>query len=143
MILVLICSFVLFFEVNDYRKYKEEKHNFYYYFSKVRVDFEGTITLNSKDTIVSLNNDNVTINSTPIYYSKDSGKIILPSNMEIVYAYKLNPMYKLGKFSKIYYKGNYLYINSEAGEGRIYDSFLYDGNNLYVFLEETTLFVGE
>lgn len=143
MILILICSFVLFFEINDYRKFKEEKHDFYYYFAKQRMDFEGTITLNSEDNIVSLSTSNITIDSTPIYYANNDKQVLLPKNMEIVYPYKNNPMYKLGEFSKVYYKNNYLYINSEAGSGRVYDSFLYDGNDIYVFLEDTSVFIGD
>lgn len=143
MLLVLICSFVLFFEVNDYRKYKEEKHDFYYYFINDRIDFEGNIILNSNDNIISISADNLTFNSTPLYFAKEGSQMILPADMEIIYPYKGNPMYKLGKYSKVYYKGNYLYINSEAGNGRLYDCFLYDGNDLYVFMENTSVFVGD
>lgn len=141
LILILVCLFVLFFEVNDYRKIREEQHNFYYHFISSRVDFQGKIVLNSMDAIVSLESSNVTLNSTPVYYSDYDDKFILPSNMEIVYPYKNNPMYKLGKFSTIYYKNNYLYVNAEAGIGRLYDCFFYDGTDLYVFIEGTTIIV--
>lgn len=143
MVLILICAYVLFFEVNDYRKFKEEKHNFYYYFTDKRTNFDGKITLNSKDNIVSLSADNVTINNSPVYYKNNKGQVILPSNMEIVFPYKNNPMYKLGSFSKVYYKGSYLYVNSEAGSARLYNSFLYDGQDLYMFLEDTSVFIGK
>lgn len=141
LILILVCSFVLFFEVNDYRKIKSEQHDFYYYFISDRIDFKGNILLSYQDNIMSLENENVTLNSTPVYYKNDSDKMILPENMEIVYPYKNNPMFKIGKFASIYYEGNYLYINSEAGKGRLYDCFFYDGENLYVFIEKTTLIV--
>ena len=38
---------------------------------------------------------------------------------------------------------NYIYINSEAGIGRLYDCFLYDGEDLYVFTENTSIVVDE
>jgi len=141
LILILVCLFVLFFEINNYRKIKEEQHNFYYYFSTSRIDFQGKILLNYAEGIISMESDNVTLTSTPIYYNDNDDKFILPSNMEIVYPYKNNPMYKLGKFSTVYYKNNYLYVNSEAGIGRLYDCFFYDGEDLYSFIEKTTIIV--
>lgn len=141
LVLILICLFVLFFEINDYRKIQEEKHNFYYYFSTERIDFEGKIVLNSNDTIISLASNNVTLTSTPVYFTDENDKLVLPFNMEIVYPYKNSPMYKVGEFSKIYYKNNYLYINFIEDKGRLYDCFFYDGEDLYVFVENTTIIV--
>jgi len=143
MVLIFICSFVLFFEINHYRNIKSERHDFYYYFLGNRIDFEGDITLNYKDTILSLNADSIVVTSSPVYYTNYEDMMMLPSEMEIVYPYKTNPMYKVGKFAKIYYKKNHLYINSEVGVGRLYDCFFYDGQDLYVFIEPTTILVGE
>lgn len=143
LVLILVCLFVLLYEINDYRNIKTEKHNFYYYFTSSKIDFEGDISLNSKDTIISLDTSGVSINSSPVYYSTHNDRVILPANMEIVYPYKNNPMYKVGKFSKIYYRNNYLYINSEAGIGRLYDCFFYDGEDTYLFIEDTTVIVND
>jgi len=141
--LLLVCAYVLFFEINDYRKIREEKHDLYYYFISQKIEFEGTLSVNGADRIVGLKSDNVAINSTPVYYSDYPNEVILPGNMEIIFPYKRMPMYKLGSYSKLYYKNNALYVNSESGNGRIYDCFLYDGQNLYVFLERTVIKVGE
>lgn len=143
LVLILICSFVLFFEINDFRNIKSEKHSFYYYFANTRVDFNANITLDIHDKIMSLDSNRITVNSTPIYFKDHNDRVILPANMEIVYPYKSIPMYKAGKFSKLYTKNNYMYINSEAGIGRLYDCFLYDGEDLYVFTEPTTIMVDE
>jgi hypothetical protein len=143
LVLILVCSFVLFFEINDYRDITTEKYDFYYYFSSSRTDFNGSITLDTKGVIISLDANNVAINSTPIYYEKKENGMILPENMEIVYPYKNNPMYKIGKLSRLYYLNNYIYIKSEVGKGRIYDCFLYDGNDLYVFIDDTTIIVDD
>lgn len=142
LILLLVCSFVLLFEINDYRNIADETENFYYYFASTRVDFEADITINSKDRVLNVSNESITLTSSPLYYSDSDDQMLLPKNMEIVFPYKVNPMYKLGSFSKIFYRGNYLYINAEIGIGRLYDCFLYDGQDLYVFLENTTIFVG-
>lgn len=143
LVLILICLFVLFFEINNYRKIQEENHNFYYYFSSDRISFEGKIVLNSNETITSLLANNVTLTSTPVYFDDHNDQLLLPSNMEIVYPYKNIPMYKVGEFSKIYYKNNYLYINFLEGRGRLYDCFFYDGEDLYVFVENTTVIVND
>ena len=143
LVLLLVCAFVLFFEVNDYRKIREEKYDFYYYFIDKKINFEATITINGQDRIMGLTSNKVTMDSTPVYYEDYPGTVILPSNMEVVYPYKKMPMYKLGAYSKIFYKNNALYVNSEAGYGRLYDCFLYDGENLYFFIETTTIEIGE
>ncbi len=143
LLLILICSFILFFEINDYSSVKSETHQFYYYFTTNRIDFEGNVTVNVNETILSIQNDSVALDSTPIYYNDYDGLLVMPNNMEIVFPYRKNPMYKVGKFSKLYSKKNYLYINSEAGIGRLYDCFFYDGKDLYVFIENTTVVINE
>lgn len=143
LVLILICAFVLFFEVNGYRRVKSELHQFYYYFTATRIDFEGNVVLDKSDKVLSLQNNNITINSSPIYYKEYKDEVLLPENMEIVYPYKNNPMYKVGKFSKVYLNKNYLYINSEAGIGRLYDCFFYDGEDLYFFVEDTSLIIND
>ncbi len=142
LILLLVCAFVLFFEINGYRTIQEKSYDFYYFFANRRLDFNGKILYNAKDKILSLESDGITLSSTPVYY-KDQDQMILPSAMEIVQPYKSSPMHNLGTFSRIYYTGSYLYANIENGVGRLYDCFLYDGNDLYVFLEDTTVFIGE
>lgn len=142
LILLLICSFVLFFEINGYRSIQESTIDVYYYFANVRIDFNGKILYNSKERILNLEGDNIILTSTPVYYNNQD-TMILPSNMEIVQPYKNSPMHSLGTFAKIYYRGNYLYANIENGIGRLYDCFLYDGNDLYVFLEDTTVIIGD
>ncbi len=142
LVLLLVCSFVLFFEINGYRTIQEENFDFYYYFANQRLDFNGKVSFNSKDKILSLSSEGITLSSSPVYYS-NTDAMILPSNMEIVQPYKNSPMHSLGAFSKIYYRGSYLYANVENGIGRLYDCFLYDGNDLYVFLDDTTVIIGE
>lgn len=142
LVLVLVCSFVLYFYVNEYRKYKTVESDFYYYYSKTKVEFKATLTLNSKDKVLSIEKEGLDLTSYPIYYD-NSDKMLLPKNMELVYPYKSKSLYKLGEFSELLYKGKYLYTNSEYGIGRLYDCFLYDGNNLYVFIEPTTIFVND
>lgn len=142
LILVLICSFVLFSHVKEYRKYKTVESKFYYFYSNAKVDFSAQVTLNSKDKVLSVEKEGLDLTTYPIYYLEEKN-LILPKNMEIVYPYKFKALYKLGPHSKLFYKGKYLYINSEFGVGRLYDCFLYDGDNLYVFVEPTVVYVGD
>ena len=140
LILVLICSFILFFEVNDYDKYKEEKQDLYYYYFDKRYDFKSKIVLNAKNVIMSVERDEETLRNIPLYY-KNSNAMVFSENLEIVYPYKNSPIKKLGKYSKIYYMNDHLYVNSEAGIGRLYDCFLYDGIDTYIFIEDTYVII--
>lgn len=143
LILLLVCSIVLFVEINNYRDIKIQNKNFYYYFSNEKIDFAAEVATNSKQTVISIKNENISFNSSPLYYYDSNNMMLLPSNMEIVYPYKNNPMSKVGEFATISNNNKYIYINSEAGSGRLYDCFLYDGNDLYVFIENTTVVIGE
>ena len=143
LVLILICSFVLFFEVNEYRNITKEEVDLYYYFTTLRTDFNASVTKDSNDLIIDLKSENVSIDSTPLYFKDNENQMILPYNTEIVYPYKHYPMYKTGKYSMVYSKNGNIYINSEAGKGRLYDCFLYDGENLYTFIEETTIKVDD
>lgn len=141
LILILVCSFVLFFEVNEYRNITKEEYDLYYYFSTDRTNFHGTVTKDVNDLVIDLQASNVTINSTPIYYQNNDKQMLLPKNMEIVYPYKNDPMYKTGRYSVLYQKNGNMYITSEAGKGRLYDCFLYDGEDLYTFIEDVTVVI--
>ena len=143
LVLLLICSFVLFFEVNDYRNIITQDYNMYYYFSKERTDFNAIFTYDVNEQIIGIESNGITLNSTPLYFKDNEKQMVLPENMEIVYPYKNNPMYKLGKYSKIYIKNNFMYIKSENDIGRLYDCFLYDGEDLYVFVEDVTIMVDD
>lgn len=140
LLLVLICSFVLFFQIKEYRNYKIITEKFYYYFASTKVDFSATIKMNSKDKIISVENEDLEIDKYPIYY-KNSNKMLLSKNMEIVYPFRNKPLYKTGNYSEISNKNDYLYINYELGFGRLYDCFLYDGDDLYVFIEPITIII--
>lgn len=142
MILVLICTFVLLFYVNEYRKYKTVESNFYYYYSKNKVDFTANVTINSKDKILSVQKEGLDLTLYPLYYQEED-KMVLPKNTEIVYPYKSKSLFKLGTFSEVYSKKEYVFVDSEYGQGRLYDCFLYDGDNLYVFIEPTVLIIGD
>lgn len=141
LILILVCAFILFFEVNNYRKIKQEKIDFYYNFAGTKVEFNGKVLYDSDGKIMSINSDNIVLTSSPLYYLNNNDKVILPSIMEIVYPYKVSPLYKLGVYSYIYYVGKSLYVDSEKSSGRLYDCFLYDGKDLYFFIENTSVVV--
>lgn len=141
LILLLICSLVLFAEINNYRDVKTTQQSYYYYFSTDKIEFNADVTTTAEDVVVSIENENIVLDSSPLYQLESTNIMILPSNMEIVYPYKNDPMYQVGEFSKVEQSNKYVYINSKAGYGRLYDCFLYDGNDLYVFVEDTTVIV--
>lgn len=142
MILVLVCTFVLLFYVNEYRKYKTVESNFYYYYSTNKIDFTAKVTINSKENILLIEKEGLDLSTYPIYY-KDEERLVLSKNIEVVYPFKSKSLYKLGYFSEVYIKDNYIFVNSEYGKGRLYDCFLYDGDDIYVFVEPTVIMIGD
>lgn len=121
--------------------------DYYQYFYGIREEYSGEMevvkTDNQKQLI--LENDKVIhLDSTPIYYKDTLGKVILPSKMEVVYPDK-GAIYRIEEFTNIIQDSKVMYakrLKKEKIKG-INNAFIYDGNDLYFFLEETTITVGK
>ena len=48
-------------------------------------------------------------------------------------------MSKITRFSNLYKEGETIYVQSQGKKDSLENAFLYDGGDLYLFLEETTI----
>ena len=112
----------------------------------VRLDYTGRTTIERDDEsgVLTLKNNGKkeVLDSAPIYFSENKNKILLPAQKIVVYP-KVKKWGKSGFNTVIERDSNGSYIANVRGhEVDVTDSFLYDGNNTYVFLEPMTLTIG-
>ena len=120
---------------------------YYQYFYGIYEEYSGKLEIfeqeNSKQLVLE-DGKIIYLDSTPIYYKDTLGKVLFPSKMEVVYPEK-GKVYMLDDFSNIIQDSNVMYAKRLKKDNKksINNSFIYDGEDLYFFLEETTIKVGK
>lgn len=141
-ILVLVVSLVVFFK-NRLTEFVLEEHDFYQYLSGIKYEYSGNIKLSNNNDITELlfNDVIVTLDSTPLYY-KDEKKVIFPKTMSIIFPLSNVTQYKVNYFSSILEEEDSLYLIEGDRKEVLSNCFLYDGDDLYFFTEETKISIG-
>lgn len=138
---LLIILFVIVFISGLMRKkiteIKIENVNMYQYFGTQRFDYNTSFILDHNNAITELkiNGETVTLDSTPFYYANEK-KVLFPTNMSVVFPKSGGIQYKLKYFSYADGTGLDNYLKNGSLNTLVSDVFLYDGNDLYFFLEE-------
>jgi len=117
---------------------------FYQYVGERRQEYVGEIELNKEGEITTLKTRgiNLELDSTPMYYQKES-KALFPEGMEIVYTIENAIPYRMPRFSSILKESNTVYAEVGTKQIPLENCFLYDGTDLYFFIEPTTIEVGD
>ena len=130
------------------KEYKSNRYAYvsevevYQYFSGIKMEYVANISRNKKDVILEYENKDsaVSLDSTPVYI-KDKENVVFPKEMSIVFPLK-DEQYQVNALSEIY-KENGLYYLNIRNLNESYDHvFFYDGGNLYFFVENVILVVG-
>ena len=97
-----------------------ENHSFYQYFFGKKVEYDGNFKLTRKNDITELEikDKQIQLDSTPIYY-KDIENQVIFTNMKL--------------------ENETVYLKNKEQEKSLQNSFLFDGNDLYFFLENTKI----
>ena len=141
LMIVLFVSFLIYYKVMISDNYREEEiKQVYQYFYDTKYEYDLTISKNRKKEIVDIKSKNIDINfdSTPIYY-KDKDIVILPQNMSIVMPTISCAEYLSKQYSYITYENNIYTLTTNKYNNKLNHYFLYDGNDLYFFIEPVTL----
>lgn len=122
-----------------------EQHTFYQYFGGKKVEYNGKLKITSKKDITELIFDDIQIqlDSTPIYYKDLENRVLLPQNMAIVYPSQNGKMSKINRFSNIEKSQESVYILSGKNKFLVGNAFLFDGNDMYFFLRDTKIIIGD
>lgn len=124
-----------------------ESHDFYQWYSGQRVNYKGELTLTRKEGITELKatDRKVTLDSTPVYYADEKNKVIFPEDMAIVYPNNNGIMYRINHFADVIEENGEIYLETnlatKTNKTKLEKAFLYDGQDLYFFLERTSITV--
>ena len=118
-----------------------EEHSFYQYFVGQKISYEGGLNISRKNGIseLILKDSKVELDSTPIYYADIENKVLFPEDMAIVFPNQSGMIYKLNRFSNIIYDTETAYLETNVENKALNHAFLFDGKDLYFFLEETNM----
>lgn len=141
LIIVLILTFTFKKELEEE---VFENHDFYQYLSGIKFDYTGNLKITKNKEITELNIDNykVILDTTPLYFTNES-KVLFPKTMSIVLPKASGVQYKIPYFSKIIKEDDIIYLKRGDKKTPLNNSFIYDGVDLYFFIEETTIKVGD
>lgn len=125
-----------------------ESHEFYQYVLGRKIEYTGELEISKGSNSVSSmnlgNNTSVELDSTPLYYKNEDNKMLLPKDMAVVLPLEQNAMKKVNRLSTVEIgKDNYIRIKYENEEFLEKNGFLFDGNDLYIFLDWTEITIGE
>ena len=141
---VLFVTFITYYTVSVNSNYKVDKEEevYQYYFDK-KYEYKAMISKNRKDVIVDIKPIDVKVNydSTPIYL-KNSKVVIFPADMSVVMPTISCAEYSALKYSYITFKKSVYTLTANRYNNRLNHYFLFDGEDLYFFIEDVTLKIG-
>lgn len=145
-IAVLVGLFLLFSHFAGMKTYTyNEEHAMYQYFSGVKSEYSGKVTLTNDGSITTVETKDgiADIKDAPIYFKDVEDKALITKSMQLMIPRLFNKNYKLMYFTELFYEkdSNTVYYMNRKEKVYLEDSFLYDGDNLYLFLTGVKLVV--
>lgn len=136
---VIIVVYIFINKLSSLSSVKE--HELYQYVMGNKIEYKGIIKMATKNDITELttNEGTISLNSIPIYYKDENNKAILPLDMAIAFPMENGALYKVNRLSTIYIDHGSVYLQKGKLNKELIDAFLYDGNDLYFFIENTKL----
>ena len=122
-----------------------ENYNFYQYIAGRKISYEGALKITNRGEITELSciNMDIQLDSTPLYYVDNVNKVLFPENMEMVIPSANGQVYKINRFSNIYTDRGVTYLEYRNKVKELPDSFIFDGSNLYFFIDDAKLIVDD
>ena len=144
LMLVLFIAFFVYYKISILDNYrKDTKDYFYQYFYGKKYEYNGVVTTNRHNVIVDFKTSDYDIkfDSTPIYYQKRN-QVIFPKDMSVVMPTLNCAEYLSSGYSYLeVVKGSYN-LDTTNYHDKLGHYFLYDGTDLYFFLDEVNLKIG-
>ena len=134
---VIVVVYIFINKLSSLSSVKE--HEFYQYVMGNKVEYKGIAKMATKNDITELttNEGTISLDSIPIYYNDERNKVILPLDMAIAFPMENGALYKVNSLSIIYIDHGEVFVQKGNLNRQLEDAFLYDGNDLYFFIENT------
>lgn len=145
----IIFAFVIYkifdIVVLDNENYNLSGETYYQYFYGVKQEYSGKMNVIQKDDDTQLVLEDgkvISLDSTPMYYRDVLGKVLLAKETELVVPD--TGTYKLKKFTNIIKENNDIKVKklNSDNQKNVNNGFIFDGNDMYLFLEDTVVSVG-
>lgn len=143
LLIVLLIAILLYTKEYKNNRYAEAKEvEVYQYFSGVKIEYTAKISRNKKHVVLDYENSelSVSLDSTPVYL-KDSDSVIFPKEMSVIFPLK-DKEYRVNALAEIYMENDLYYLNIKNLNRVLDHIFYFDGNNLYFFVDNVTLAIG-
>lgn len=143
--IAMILLFVLFYKANkSINEYYVDDSELYTYFGNQKLDYKSHIKFsrNGSATELKVDGEDITLGNEPLYF-KDKKQMIIPNNLIAVFPLQNMSQKKVNYYSIIKEENNDYYLIRDDKKIDMSNSFLYDGNDLYVFLEDTEVSIGD
>ena len=144
--LVIVLIVIIFLVVMYLEKLNTEKVvdvDFYQYFGGKKVEYTGSQQISKKGEITAISTDGIDIklDSTPMFYKNEVKKVLFPETMLYITPMDNGKTSKVLRFSDIYELNKSIYIKNKDEKKQISNGFIYDGIDLYFFIENTTVII--
>lgn len=140
-IIVTISYFVFRRKVDEY---KIEKHDLYQYFMGFKMEYKSSVKLdkdNNNITKITFGDDVVHLNSTPLYY-KGEERVLFPESMSVLKP-KEGKQYRINYYSMVYKDLDSYSVIKGKKNILLSDCVIYDGKDIYFFIEDVVVSFGE
>lgn len=146
LIIVILIAVILYVREYKNNRYANNKDvNVYQYFSGSKMEYVAKIGRNRKNVILNFESKefSVSLDSTPVYIDdKKNIDVIFPKEMAVFFPLK-DKIYQVDALSELYVKNDLTYLRTKRLDKTFDHMFLYDGKDLYFFIDEVTLVIGD
>lgn len=143
LLIVLLIAILLYtMEYKNNRYAYVDEVEVYQYFSGIKMEYIANISRNKNNVILDYENKDyvVSFDSTPVYI-KNKDSVIFPKEMSIMFPLN-DRQYQVNALAEIYKEYDLYYLNIRNLNETYDHLFFYDGSNLYFFVDNVTLVVG-
>ena len=146
LIIVILIAVILYAREYKNNRYANNKDvNVYQYFSGSKMEYVAKIGRNRKNVVLNFESKefSVSLDSTPVYVAdKKNIDVIFPKEMAVFFPLK-DKIYQVDALSELYVKNDLTYLRTKRLDKTFDHMFLYDGKDLYFFIDEVTLVIGD
>ena len=109
------------------------------------MEYTGSQQISKKGeiTLISTKDSNIQLDSTPIYYKNEENKALFPEAMLEITPLDNGKTTKINKFTNIIKEDVSIYLEGKDEKKQVSNGFIYDGEDLYFFIEKTKIVIGD
>lgn len=144
LLIIIIILAILFSFKRDIDVIEIKNRSLYQYFAGIKVEYKGSIRINkSEDEVTELTfkDQEIELDTTPIFF-KGEKRVLFPKNMAVIYPLK-GVQYKINYYSELYEDYTEFSLKDGSLDKRLFNAIIYDGNDIYMFTEKTTVTFGD